>query len=108
MYQSNQESNLLKKAAPVNVETQNLFSCKLLVMFIIGGVRNFPSLEALSLTYQLSGGFTPFQPSVVFQLETSHLIWSADQMNGFYIKCNRLKWIKGTDVAQNFQIDFPD
>ena len=34
----------------------------------------------------------PFQPSVVFHIETGHLICSEDQMNSFYVKCNtRLK-----------------
>ena len=30
----------------------------------------------------------PFQPSVAFQIETSHLICSANQVTGFYMKCN--------------------
>ena len=32
--------------------------------------------------------FNPFQPSVVFRIETRHLICSADQLSGFYMKCN--------------------
>ena len=28
----------------------------------------------------------PFQPSVEFQIETSHLICSANQITGFYMK----------------------
>ena len=37
--------------------------------------------------------FHPFQPSVVFHIENNHLTCSANQMNGFYIKCNTgLKW----------------
>ena len=36
----------------------------------------------------------PFQPSVAFHMETSHLIFSADQVNGFYMKCStELKWV---------------
>ena len=39
----------------------------------------------------------PFQPSVVFHVETSHLFCSANQMTGFYMECNTgLKWVKGT------------
>ena len=35
----------------------------------------------------------PFQPSVAFHVETSYLIYSANQMIGFYMKCyNWLKW----------------
>ena len=30
----------------------------------------------------------PFQPSVAFDIETSHLIYTANQMTGFYMKCN--------------------
>ena len=37
----------------------------------------------------------PFQPSVAFHIETSHLICTASKMTGFYIKCNTgLKWVK--------------
>ena len=36
----------------------------------------------------------PFQPSVAFHIETSHLISKANQMTGFYVKCNTgLKWV---------------
>ena len=36
----------------------------------------------------------PFQHSVGFHTETSHLICSANQMIGFYMKCNtELKWV---------------
>ena len=38
--------------------------------------------------------FNPFQPSVVFHIETSHLFKSEKQMIGFYMKCNiGLKWV---------------
>ena len=30
----------------------------------------------------------PFQPSVAFHIETSHLICKANEMNGFCMKCN--------------------
>ena len=37
----------------------------------------------------------PFQPSVAFQIETSHLFRSANQMTGVHMKCNTgLKWVK--------------
>ena len=37
----------------------------------------------------------PFQPSVTFNIETSHLICSANQMTSFYMKCNiGLKWVQ--------------
>ena len=40
--------------------------------------------------------FNPFQPSVAFHIETSHLICCANQMTGFYMKRNTgLKWVKG-------------
>ena len=39
--------------------------------------------------------FNSFQPSVAFHIENSHLIWTANQMTGFYMKRNiGLKWVK--------------
>ena len=36
----------------------------------------------------------PFQHSVGIYIETSHLICTADQITGFYMKCNTgLKWV---------------
>ena len=36
----------------------------------------------------------PFQPNVVFHIETGHLIYIANQMTSFYMKCNTgLKWV---------------
>ena len=37
----------------------------------------------------------PFQPSVAFHIETSHLICNVILTIGFYMRCNTgLKWIK--------------
>ena len=37
-----------------------------------------------------------FQPSVLFQIETSHFVCSEKQMTGFYMKRNTgLQWVKG-------------
>ena len=42
-----------------------------------------------------------FQSSVAFHVETSHLICTANQINGFYIKCNNgLKWVKYTSAIR--------
>ena len=39
----------------------------------------------------------PFQPTVVFHIETSHLFCSAKYMTDFYVKrSNGLKWINGS------------
>ena len=39
--------------------------------------------------------FYLFQSSAAFHIEPSHLICSANQMTGFYMKCNTgLKWVK--------------
>ena len=39
--------------------------------------------------------FNPFQPSIAFHIETSHLFCRANQVTGFYIKHNTgLKWVK--------------
>ena len=32
--------------------------------------------------------FNPFQPTVAFYIETSHLSLRVNQMTGFYMKCN--------------------
>ena len=32
--------------------------------------------------------FNPIQPSVVFHIETNHLICTANDISGFYMKCN--------------------
>ena len=41
--------------------------------------------------------FNPSQPSVAFHIETSHLIYTANQMTGLYMKCNSgLKWVNLT------------
>ena len=45
--------------------------------------------------------FNPFQPSVVFRIETRHLICSANQMSGFYMKWNfQPKWVRKTLYLQ--------
>ena len=44
--------------------------------------------------------FNPFRLSIVFHTETSHLIYTVNQITGFYMKCNTgLKWV-------NYQIDW--
>ena len=42
-------------------------------------------------------GINPFQPNVVFHIEISHLICTADQMTGFHMKRN---WVK-VPVSKN-------
>ena len=37
---------------------------------------------------QKTAPFILFQPSVAFHIETRHLICSANQITGFYMKCN--------------------
>ena len=44
----------------------------------------------------------PFQPSLVFHIETSHLIFSANQITGLY-----MKWNPGLEcVKSNLPYDF--
>ena len=39
-------------------------------------------------------GFDPSQPSVAFYIETSHLIYTVNQIASFYVKpSNVLKWV---------------
>ena len=43
----------------------------------------------------LNNNLNPFQPRVAFLIETSHLIYTANQMTGFYLEYDTgLKWIK--------------
>ena len=38
----------------------------------------------------------PFQPSVVFHIETSQLLCRAKEITGFLMRCNTgLEWVKG-------------
>ena len=39
-------------------------------------------------SWRLQGGLNPFKASVVFHTDISHLICFANQMTGFYMKCN--------------------
>ena len=42
-----------------------------------------------------------FQPSLAFYIETSHLIYTANQMTSFYMKCSTgLKWVKGYNKSK--------
>ena len=44
--------------------------------------------------------FNLSQPSVAFHIETSHLIYTANQMTGLYMNCNGgLKWANSTSRA---------
>ena len=50
-----------------------------------------PSYSILIYRY-----YNPFQSSVVFHIETTYLIYRANQMTGSYMKCNTgQKWVKG-------------
>ena len=47
------------------------------------------------LEYFVPNDANPFEPSVVFHIETSHLICAANAMTGLYMKCNTgLKQVK--------------
>ena len=47
--------------------------------------------------------FNPFQPSVAFHIETSHLICTANQMTGFYLECKTgLKWVNSFHISVFF------
>ena len=40
------------------------------------------------IVLKISSCINPFQPSVAFDIETSHLFGSTKQMTGFYMKSN--------------------
>ena len=43
----------------------------------------------------------PFQPSVAFHIETSHLVCTENRMTGFYMKCNiGLNWVEKNIVEK--------
>ena len=50
---------------------------------------------------------THFKPNVAFHIEISHLIFRANQMTGFYMKCNsKIKWVNQVfDI--NCHLSFP-
>ena len=51
-------------------------------------------VKTLTVKNALSIIFNQFQPSDAFHIENSHLIFTANQMTGFYMKCNTgLKWV---------------
>ena len=57
---------------------------------LLTGKNAYSGLEAgLSLYTHLN----PFQANITFHIETSYLIYSANQMNDYYMKFE-LKWIK--------------
>ena len=72
-----------------------LLSIRLIIsMFCI-----FPQLHRKSLNaaiYQyLTCWINPFQPTVAFHIETSHLICSVNQVTCFNMKCNTwLSWVQ--------------
>ena len=45
------------------------------------------------ITDELAFQFNPFQSSVKFHIDPSHLIFTTNQIIVFYIKCNGLKWV---------------
>ena len=53
----------------------------------------FPDLVGDYFVLQLWTEVNLFQPTVAFHIETSNLIYTVNQMTGFYMKCNTgLKW----------------
>ena len=49
--------------------------------------------------------FNPFQPSVAFHIETSHLFCKAKQVTGFYMKHNTgMKWVNlcDSDICEQY------
>ena len=53
------------------------------------------ALNLPSTLFQIKPVFNPFQPSIAFHIETSHLICTTNQMTGCYMKCKAgLKCIK--------------
>ena len=69
-----------------------------LLKVIIFEQVNKLSIKTMVLTFlkydMYINAHNPFQLSITFHIENSHLIYSANQMAGFYIKCNtKLKWV---------------
>ena len=51
--------------------------------------------------------FNPYQPSIAFHIETSHLICRTNQMTGFYMKCKTgLKWVNINPISATVLINF--
>ena len=55
------------------------------------------TIENSPLKQPLVDLLKPFQPSVAFHVETSHLICTENQMTGSFMKCKTCpKWVKDT------------
>ena len=50
--------------------------------------------------------FNPLQPSVAFHAENSRLIYTANQVTGFYMKCNTgLKWFNVISKCMQLNVE---
>ena len=75
-----------------------MFQTELCFYQVVDVVLDFSVLLRDYNKLQIQGWFNPFQPIVAFHIETIHLIGTANQMTGFYMKCNiRLTWGKWVD-----------
>ena len=59
-----------------------------------------------STNLEASQLINPFQPSVAFHIETTLVIFTANQITGFYLKCNNgLKWVKAVNQWAGFYMN---
>ena len=57
--------------------------------------------------YKQHQDLNSIQPCIALHLETSHLLWTAEELTGFYMKCNTgLKWVN-TSIDQCFSRQCP-
>ena len=68
--------------------------------------RKSTRITSLDFEQVFAHRVNPYHASVVFHIESSHLICDAKQMTGFYIKCNTgLKWL---DIERDIYIYAPN
>ena len=73
--------------------SSTIFSLDLENFFYSGWDQLWP-WKTRSYPFLRTTFINPFQPGVAFHIETSNLIYPANQMTSFYIKCNTgLKWV---------------
>ena len=89
-----------KKQTPTQV-----FSCEYGEIFTYTYFEdNLRKAASVSLLIFLTT-FNLFQPTVAIHIVTSHLICSASQLTGFYVKCKSgLKWICAKHVVKGFRL----
>ena len=76
--------------ATVNVGVEHVTSqiCSPVSTIAYNQFAMYSNLILLHVLHTIIVPMNPFQPCVALHIETNHLIWTANQMTGFYMKGN--------------------